>query len=75
LCPIRCFPQTIDILKTRALPHGYSNSKIGELQQSFEFSENTFGVMLQYPDMSREIVSDYRAFVEKAKAQGNALSV
>ena len=61
------FPQTIDILKTRALPHGIE-LKIGNWK-SFEFSEKTFGVMLQYPD-SQGNVLDYRAFVEKAKANG-----
>jgi glycine dehydrogenase len=58
-------PQTIDILKTRALPHGIE-LKIGNWK-SFEFSSKTFGVMLQYPD-SQGNVMDYRAFVEKAKA-------
>ncbi|MBP6812355.1 MAG: aminomethyl-transferring glycine dehydrogenase [Saprospiraceae bacterium] len=66
------FPQTIDILKTRALPHGIE-LKIGNWK-SFEFSENTFGVMLQYPD-SQGNVSDYRAFVEKAKAKGTFVCV
>ena len=60
-------PQTIDVLKTRALPHGIV-LKIGSWK-SFEFSDNTFGVMLQYPD-SQGNVLDYRAFVEKAKAKG-----
>lgn len=60
-------PQTIDLLKTRALPHGIE-LKIGNWK-SFEFSENTFGVILQYPD-SQGNVLDYRAFVEKAKANG-----
>lgn len=60
-------PQTIDVLKTRALPMGIE-LKIGDWK-SFEFSSKTFGVMLQYPD-SQGNVQDYRAFVEKAKASG-----
>ena len=60
-------PQTIDLLKTRALPHGIE-LKIGNWK-SFEFSDKTFGVILQYPD-SQGNVLDYRAFVEKAKANG-----
>jgi glycine dehydrogenase len=60
-------PQTIDILKTRALPHGIELI-IGDWK-SFQFSEKTFGVLLQYPD-SQGNVLDYRAFVEKAKASG-----
>lgn len=58
-------PQTIDILKTRALPHGIE-LKIGNWK-TFEFTDKTFGVMLQYPD-SQGNVADYRAFVEKTKA-------
>jgi glycine dehydrogenase len=60
-------PQTIDLLKTRALPHGIVLN-IGNWK-TFEFSEKTFGVILQYPD-SQGNVFDYRAFVEKAKANG-----
>lgn len=60
-------PQTIDVLKTRALPHGIQ-LQIGNWK-TFEFTDKTFGVMLQYPD-SQGNVQDYRAFVEKAKAHG-----
>jgi glycine dehydrogenase len=60
-------PQTIDVLKTRALPHGIQ-LVVGPWQ-TFDFSEKTFGVLLQYPD-SQGNVQDYRAFVEKAKAKG-----
>lgn len=60
-------PQTIDLLKTRALPHGIV-LKIGDWK-SYDFSAKTFGVILQYPD-SQGNVQDYRAFVEKAKANG-----
>jgi glycine dehydrogenase len=60
-------PQTIDVLKTRALPHGIK-LVVGSWEK-FDFSEKTFGVLLQYPD-SQGSVQDYRVFVEKAKAQG-----
>ncbi len=60
-------PQTIDLLKTRALPQDI-RLVIGDWQQ-YEFSEKTFGVLLQYPNMNGGI-EDYRAFVEKAKAHG-----
>ena len=61
----KVFPQTIDVLKTRALPHGIQ-LVIGDWK-SYNFSEKTFGVLLQYPDKEGN-VEDYRAFVEKAKA-------
>lgn len=63
----KVFPQTIDVLKTRALPHGIQ-LEIGDWK-NYQFSEKTFGVLLQYPD-KEGAVEDYRAFVEKAKANG-----
>ena len=59
------FSQTLDVLKTRALPQGI-RLVTGDWR-TYEFSEKTFGVLLQYPD-AQGTVSDYRAFVEKAKA-------
>jgi glycine dehydrogenase len=59
------FPQTIDVLKTRALPQ-HIKLVTGDWR-TYNFSEKTFGVLLQYPNMAGE-VEDYRAFVEKAKA-------
>ncbi|MDX1940812.1 MAG: aminomethyl-transferring glycine dehydrogenase [Saprospiraceae bacterium] len=60
------FPQTLDVLKTRA--------KFGGIKiimgnwQTFEPTAKTFGALLQYPD-KQGIVEDYRAFTEKCKAQ------
>ncbi|MFN0014074.1 MAG: aminomethyl-transferring glycine dehydrogenase, partial [Saprospiraceae bacterium] len=59
------FPQTLDILRTRALPIGI-RLVVGDWR-SYQFSDQTFGVLLQYPN-STGAVEDYRAFVEKAKA-------
>ncbi len=58
-----CFPQTIDVLKTRAQPMGIELI-IGN-HEEFNFSDKVFGVLLQYPD-SNGSVRDYRAFVETA---------
>ena len=66
------FPQTLDVLKTRALPQ-HIQLVVGDWRQ-YTFSEKTFGVLLQYPDKQGN-VADYRAFVEKAKAQGAYVSV
>ncbi len=57
--------QTIDILLTRAKPIGIE-IVVGDWR-SFDFSEKTFGVLLQYPNKDGK-VEDYRAFTEKAKA-------
>ncbi len=61
------FPQTIDVLKTRALPQNI-RLVVGDWRQ-YEFSDKTFGALIQYPNM-QGAVEDYRAFVEKAKANG-----
>lgn len=61
------FPQTLDVLKTRALPYNI-RLVTGDWRQ-YQFSEKTFGVLLQYPGQTGA-VDDYRAFVEKAKAHG-----
>ncbi len=61
----KVFPQTIDVLKTRALPHGIQ-LVIGDWKD-YNFSGKTFGVLLQYPDKEGN-VEDYCAFVEQAKA-------
>jgi glycine dehydrogenase len=61
----KVFPQTIDVLRTRAVPQGIE-LVVGDWK-TFEFSDKTFGVLLQYPNAEGG-VEDYRAFVEKAKA-------
>ncbi len=63
----KVYPQTIDILRTRAVPHGIK-LVIGDWRTA-RFTDKTFGVLLQYPD-SEGCISDYRPFVEKAKAHG-----
>lgn len=66
------FPQTLDVLKTRAMPQGIQ--LVSGDWKTYQFSEKTFGVLLQYPDKQGQ-VADYRAFVEKAKAQGAYVAV
>jgi glycine dehydrogenase len=59
-------PQTIDLLYTRAEPLGIEI--VVQAWQSFEFTAETFGILLQYPTANGS-VEDYRALTEKAKAQ------
>jgi glycine dehydrogenase len=56
------FPQTIDILKTRAGSLGIE-IEIGA-HQHFECTEDFFGAIVQYPDQTGEIV-DYKSFAEQ----------
>jgi glycine dehydrogenase len=66
------FPHTIDVLITRAKP---LNIKVIVADaRTFELTDKTFGIMLQYPDMEGN-VTDYRALAEKAKAQNIYITV
>lgn len=58
----KCFPQTIDVLKTRSKPLGIK-LVIGD-HNRVTFDETYFGVLLQYPDAYGE-VNDYRALTGK----------
>jgi glycine dehydrogenase len=66
-----CFPQTIDVVRTRAEPIGVE-VVVGDHRKDLDGLE-CFGVLLQYPTLDGE-VHDYKAIVEKAHA-GNAMVV
>ncbi len=68
---VECYPQTIDVLKTRSKPFGIE-LLIGD-HTKLEFSEQIFGMLLQYPADSGEIY-DYKKSVERAH-QNNTLVV
>ncbi len=58
-----CYPQTIDVLKTRANPLGIE-LLIGEYN-NINFNEDIFGILLQYPTNSGEVY-DYKGLIETA---------
>ncbi len=60
-----CFPQTIAVLRTRALPLGIELI-IGNYS-TFKFSSSIFGALLQYPDANGS-VNYYADFVTQAHA-------
>ena len=62
-----CFPQTIDLLKTRSAPLGIE-LRIGSTE-AMNFDERVFGAVLQYPDVRGEI-NDYAALCAKAHEAG-----
>ncbi len=57
-------PQSIDVLKTRAIPLGIE-LVIGD-HEDFDFSNEFFGAFLQYPGKLGHVF-DYSGFVEKAR--------
>jgi glycine dehydrogenase len=58
-------PQTISLLKTRAIPLGIELVFVD--YETFDFSTDYFGALLQYPGKHGQVF-DYRAFTEKANA-------
>ncbi len=58
-----CFPQTIDVLKTRANPLGIK-LLIGD-HKAIKLNDKIFGILLQYPAESGEIY-DYRSLINTA---------
>lgn len=61
-----CFPQTIDVVKTRAVPYGIE-LVIGDAN-TVKLDDSFFGALIQYPDINGE-VNDYKTFVANAKAK------
>jgi glycine dehydrogenase len=68
----KCFPQTIDVLRTRAAPLGIELI-IGD-HRSFEFNKRVFGAIVQYPDADGEVF-DYSGFIHDAHKAGALVAV
>src|SRR5687768_633917 len=61
----RCFPQTIDVLRSRAEPLGIE--LVVAAMDDMVFEPQVYGVLLQYPDERGEL-RDLGPFIEKAHA-------
>lgn len=61
---VRCFPQTLDVLKNRAAPLGIE--LVIADHQEMAFDDTFFGALIQYPDEVGS-VNNYHDFVEEAK--------
>jgi glycine dehydrogenase len=66
------FPQTIDVVRTRAVPYGIE-LVIGDANK-FKADDSFFGALIQYPDINGEI-NDYRTFVSEAKSKDIQVAV
>ncbi len=67
-----CFPQTIELLKTRAKPLGIE-LVIGDFK-TVTLNDKLYGALLQYP-AADGTVHDYADFVARAKAHGMTIAV
>ncbi len=68
-----CFPQTIDVLKTRGTPIGI-NILVGDHTKIDLTDANIYGIMLQYPAGNGEVF-DYSAQIATAKELGVFVAV
>ena len=68
----RCFPQTIEVLRTRAEPLGI-DLQIGPLDRT-PIDARAYGVLLQYPDESG-LLQDLRPFIASAHEAGVLVAV
>jgi glycine dehydrogenase len=66
-----CHPQTIDVVKTRAIPLGI---EVIVGNHRAEFEQPIFGALLQYPATDGAIY-DYQAFCDRVHAQGAIVTV
>src|SRR3954469_4929598 len=67
-----CYPQTIDLLKTRSAPMGIE-LVIGDYK-GVTLDNSVYGILLQYPTADGR-VHEYADFVKKAKGNGIAIAV
>lgn len=67
-----CFPQTIDVVKTRAVPYGIE-LVIGDVNGT-KLDDSFFGMLLQYPDINGE-VTDHKALIADAKSKDIQIAV
>jgi glycine dehydrogenase len=68
----KIFPQTLAVLNTRCIPQGIK-LVVGEYR-SFEFTDKTFGAIVQYPNADGNI-EDYEELIEKAKIADAKIAV
>lgn len=68
----QCHPQTIDVVQTRAEPLGIE--VIVGNHDEYDFSQATFGVLLQYPASNGDVY-DYTTFTEQAHQAGASVVV
>lgn len=67
----KCFPQTIDVLYTRASGVGIEIKISSDLEK--DIHPKVFGALVQYPDVNGS-VSDFRTLVDKLHAQDSYIA-
>ncbi|HMP77067.1 MAG TPA: aminomethyl-transferring glycine dehydrogenase [Kiritimatiellia bacterium] len=68
----KVYPQTLDVLRSRAEPIGIE-LRVGSFRTA-ELDHSVFGALLQYPDSDGN-VSDLRSFIQRAHEGGTLVAV
>jgi glycine dehydrogenase len=68
-----CHPQTIAVVRTRALPLGVE-VHVGPVQEAERAADRCFGILVQYPTSDGRVL-DYAGLSERAHAAGSLLIV
>ena len=68
----RCFPQTLEVLRSRAEPLGIELRVLPKDEMTFE--PGVFGALLQYPD-ERGAMEDLSSFISRAHEHGVLVAV
>jgi glycine dehydrogenase len=68
----RCYPHTIEVLRSRAIPLGIELRVQAAADMTFD--DRTFGVLLQYPDEGGRL-EDLRPFIARAREAGVLVAV
>jgi glycine dehydrogenase len=66
------FPQTLDVLRTRAVPVGIQ-IEVGDYKTA-QIDSHYFGAMVQYPN-DKGSIEDYRSFIERVHAAGGHVAM
>jgi glycine dehydrogenase len=69
----RCFPQTVEVLRSRAEPLGIKLEIVGSDQMNFE-APDVFGALVQYPCEAGSVY-DLKPFIDQAHAAGVKVAV
>ena len=69
----RCFPQTIEVLRSRAEPLGIALKIVATDRMEFDAAE-VFGALVQYPDEQGRL-DDLKPFIDKAHAANVKVAV
>ena len=71
----RCYPQTLDVLRTRAEPLGIELRRRAAIADDAEFGDRVFGALVQYAGRMPDGCATCATFIARAQALGVLVAV